>query len=171
MKFQLTIEGDSPAELYEVVDRLRGRDVEVVVDMPAVTNAAVEAFKEIRKKRADAGKPRGPYKTTGEAPASAPGTTEAHAGAPTPAAAPTPTQSAAPAQAATPAPESAAPAAAAPLTEADIRKALKAVNDKAGLGMPACRELLLSFGVEQISKVTKDRYAEFIEACQKKVNA
>lgn len=183
IKFELRIFGDSPAELYSVVDRLRGQqqDIEVVHvapardDVPPVETA--EQPKRTRKPRSDAGQARGPYKNTATpdgngaaAPvAEAPVTAGAANVAPS-AAVPTvatvqETTIAADGQHVPPAAPVAAP------TEAEARAALKRINETKGLGMEACMGQLRSFNIEKISALPKEDYAQFIASCDKMVAA
>lgn len=71
----------------------------------------------------------------------------------------------------TPAPETPAEsqpeAAGKPLTKEDATAALMKVNDVKG--MPGSRAVLQKFGVDRISAVPADRYAEFIAACEQEV--
>lgn len=199
MKSEITIFCSNEAELREFVQRLLSEPaqprMEVVIQTPVTLDTAprTDTTKPARKPRADAGKPRGPYKTTGAdagtTASSTPGTTPA-AGAvggdpvttesppatPT-AAASAPTISAAPAAegnangspsvAGNPGP---APAAAEP-TEADAKAAMGRINKTEGLGMPACIDFLATFGVNRITLLPKEKYAEFIKAADALVAA
>jgi len=131
----------------------------------------VEAEKPKRKPRADAGVPRGPYKTTGEpATAAAQGQEPQRTEPPAPV---SPTQQAAPpASAATPpaAPVAPSPAGAAP-TLADARAALKRISDTKGLGAEAVVAHLAAHGVNQLTKLPEAMYAAFIAAADAKVKA
>jgi hypothetical protein len=115
-----------------------------------------------RKPRSDAGKPRGPYskaKSKQAAPAAAPAAEER-----LPEAAAAPVEASEPAatpEAITPAPES-APAAAAPLTIADLKAEMTKLARKHGI--EANMALLAEFGVQQVSLLPKEKYAEFVAA-------
>ena len=121
--------------------------------------------KKLRKPRSDAGKVRGPYKTAGGAPDGTPSTTAPTSAAPASPPAPEP---AAPVQDGVllPEPTVATPTGGAPaaadLTIDDARAALKRINNTKGLGTPVCIGHLQGFGVNRISDLPKDQYAEFI---------
>lgn len=193
MKSEIRIFCDSEAELREFVQRVLSAPTVNAV-LPAYQPAAIfdanaaqeqqgpqtpaQPEKKPRKPRADAGQPRGPYKTgadAGTTASSAPGTTPAAgaaggdpvtAGGPpaTPtAAAPAPTNSAAPSEptvqpGSTP---GSAPAAAEPTMD-DARAALGRINAVKGLGMNACMGHLAKFHVNRISLLEKQHFAEFI---------
>ena len=176
-------------QLGDFVEPTRESIVDAKPELPAVPGNPAPVTKT-RKPRADAGKPRGPYKSTGadagttasstpgttpaaDAVGGDPVTTESPSATPT-AAASAPTNSAAPTQAITPAPESATPAAAEPakeLTETDARAALARINQTAGLAMPACMAHLAKFGVDRITKLPKEKYAEFIKSADELIAA
>lgn len=140
------------------------------------------AGKKPRKPRNDAGKPRGPYKTNGGPAASTPAD-QADVAASSAAAPVSPTNAAAPAVANTdgvsPAkaesPNSGSgatpPAAAAPLTEADARAALKRINETPGLGMEAVMAHLRDFGTNRASLLKPEQYADFIASASEKIAA
>lgn len=127
-----------------------------------------------RKPRADAGKPRGPYKTTttGE-PVTPEAVRAADSDAETAAAPATPTKSAAPTS--TPAGAAAAtePSVAAdpskPLTLDDARAALALISGTKGMGMAACMQHLGAFGVIRISDLKPEHYPLFIRQAREKV--
>lgn len=195
MKSEITIFCSNEAELREFVQRLLSEPAtasEVTINVPVTLDTAPRSTtltetKPARKPRADAGKPRGPYKTTttgadaGTTASSTPGTTPAAGAvggdpvaAESPPATPTAaasasTTSAAPEQTVTPA-QSAAPAAAEP-TEADAKAAMGRINKTEGLGMPACIDFLETFGVNRITLLPKEKYAKFIKAADALVAA
>lgn len=138
-----------------------------------------EQVKKPRKPRNDAGKPRGPYKTSnnaGENQAEAQaGSSGAAAPVPVPVGVDSPV-SPAPAPAAPVAdkaesPSVATPAAAAPLTEADARAALKRINETPGLGMEAVMTHLRDFGVNRVTLLKPEQYADFVKRAVEKVAA
>ena len=128
-----------------------------------------------RKPRADAGKPRGPHKSTDSAPVGVGSATPPPDGQPqggsTP---PAVSNSEAPVASptATPTTASAAPAASESgkkLTIDDARAALKRISDTKGLGMEACMQHLQEFKVTRISDVKEADYALFIKQADEKV--
>lgn len=131
-----------------------------------------------RKPRADAGKPRGPHKstTTGE-PAASEAVRAANSDAETAAAPATPTNSAAPQQtghSAVSAGENiAAPAAAAAdpskLTIDDVRAAIARISGTKGLGMQGCMDILKEFSVLRVTDLKQEQYAKFIASANDKV--
>jgi hypothetical protein len=173
VKASITLEFDNPASLYAAVDRLRGKDA-VTVNIPPnsfvvaqdvraehvahVDEQSLPTETKTRKPRADAGKPRGPYKTsTNNAGAEQGGTQPTEeAGAPA-AGGPGPDTPA-------PAPSSAAPVtgAAASLTLDDAKAALRRVKDTKGLGTPACIGLIQSFGFDRISDLPAEKFPELL---------
>lgn len=197
MKITVTKEFGSPEEAAAWLRVFSGEPVHTVV-VPRITSVAdanelIEPIlgtgkalpgqtpeKKPRKPRNDAGKPRGPYKTNGGPAASEPGTT-ADSVATTPAAPVSPTNAAAPEKASAEASKestgatvgvaSTAPAAAAPLTEADARAALKRINQTPGLGMEAVMTHLRDFGVNRITLLKPEQYAAFIQAADEKIAA
>lgn len=145
---------------------------------PTFTETSSE--KPARKPRSDAGKPRGPYKpretSTGEPAASEPGYTGEGIPARTPPAAPaTPTTSSAPAPAAAssaPTSTQAMPVAEEfPATLDGARAAMKKLNDTPGLGMDACIASLKAHGVNRISDLPQEKFAEFIKYVLAQVSA
>jgi hypothetical protein len=193
VKASITLEFDNPASLYAAVDRLRGKDVSFTVSIPPTAKLgdleprpaipvtptgeviAQPVVEKTRKPRADAGKPRGPYKTNGEPAASVPGAADATASA-KPEAPATPANSAAPEKAPAegdkPQPSGVVPAtAAAEPTLDDARAALARINAVPGLGMEACLAHLAEFGTDRITLLKKEHYARFIAAADAKVAA
>jgi hypothetical protein len=198
VKASITLEFDNPASLYAAVDRLRGKDVSFTVSIPPTAKLgdleprpaipvtptgeviAQPVVEKTRKPRADAGKPRGPYKTstTGEPAASEPGVQGGDLPvAPQPAAPVTPTTSASPdarvaEQRTVNPPEAGAnPVGGPTLTLDDARAALKRIKDTKGLATPACIAHIQSFGVDAISKLPAEKYAEFIRQADEKIAA
>ena len=182
MTVTVTFTFNSIEEAIEALAPPRAAPRQVPIEIPRHTGSAESPAAEPeqprkRKPRSDAGQPRGPYKTTttGEPAASEPGAT-ATSVATTPAAPATPTNPAAPtgseASPAASTPPSAGTSAAAgtALTEADARAALKVVSDTPGLGMQTCLGALHSFGVDRITKLPKEEYANFIAKCRKIVD-
>lgn len=120
-----------------------------------------EAPKRTRKPRADAGKERGPYKTTGEPAASEPaGKADSVA---VPSAAPaTPTQPAAPERTATaPEPNAQTPAAAGPVSDEAVQKAVEKIFGAKGYDDTFA--LLSRFGVKRGKDLPQDQRASFIQ--------
>jgi hypothetical protein len=158
--------------------------------LPGTTPPVVTTDKKPRKPRNDAGKPRGPYKTTGadagttasstpgttsdaDAVGGDPVTTESPSATPT-AAASAPPASAAPATADAQAPEAQRtepPASAAEPTFDDARDAMGRINATASLGMPECIAHLASFGINRISLLKKEDFARFIAEANAKIAA
>ena len=174
MKASLTLEFDSPAGLYAAVDRLRGKDVAAPIEVTITREADGTALmgqnpaEKTRKPRADAGKPRGPYKTstTGEPAASEPGPTGLSGPVP-PVAPVSPTTTAAPSSAEAQAKKADKAAdqltsAAATLTLDDAKAALRRVKDTKGLGTPACIGLIQSFGFDRISDLPAEKFPELL---------
>ena len=183
MYSKITIFCDNEAELREFAERILSKptvafpepvSAQAVIQTP-VTLDPVE--KPARKPRADAGKPRGPYKTTttGE-PAETvqqDGTDKAAALAPAKSELPaTPTTSAAAGEsvATKPGATPPAPVAAEPTLD-DARAALARINAVPGLGMEACLAHLAEFGTDRITLLKKEHYARFITAADAKVAA
>lgn len=134
--------------------------VNEVVSAQQVSELAPEQpdmSKPARKPRADAGKSRGPNKTTtGEPAASEPGQ-GANSVATAPAAPATPTPIANPQDGGK------------ELTLDDARAALGRINQTASLGMPACMQHLTEFKVNRISLLEKKDFALFIKQADAKV--
>jgi hypothetical protein len=192
LKATLTFEFDTPAALHAFVDRMRGKDAAVAlayspseillrgdVKGEAVIPHADEP-QRTRKPRADAGKPRGPYKkgdtTTGEPAASEPGVQGAGIPAsPQPEALATPTTTASPdarvaEQRTVNPPEAGAnPVGGPTLTLEDAKAALRRVKDTKGLGTPACIGLIQSFGFDKISDLPAAQFAEFIRVADERI--
>jgi hypothetical protein len=187
MYSKITIFCDNEAELREFAERILSKPT-VAFPEPVSPQAVIQTpvmldpvEKPARKPRADAGKPRGPYKTTttGE-PAETvqqDGTDKAAALAPAKSELPaTPTTSAAPEKAPAegdkPQPSGVVPAtAAAEPTLDDARAALARINAVPGLGMEACLAHLAEFGTDRITLLKKEHYARFITAADAKVAA
>lgn len=115
-----------------------------------------EQPKRPRKPRADAGKPRGPYKVTTNAEPEG-------AGAP---AATVEAQEATATAASAAAPQAASSGEAsssAELTLEGMRDLLRQLNAAPGKGVMACTLALREFGVLRISELPKEKYAEFAE--------
>ena len=184
MKATLTLEFDNAAALHAFVDRMRSKDAPMpgafipanvlgaprpVANEPVPVQTQGAGSDKTRKPRSDAGKPRGPYKkgeeTTGEATGSdatsvaqtAPNTDASPS--PTTSAAPTPSTASAVSDAAKPTPSDAAEP-----TLDDAKAALGRIKDTKGLGTPTCIGHLQSYGVNRISDLPKEKYAEFIQA-------
>lgn len=194
-RFQTIYAGADVVVRDEVV--VKSRDTDFVVPEPIRVDAdgvaidpvqqgmaqePAQQTKKPRKPRNDAGKPRGPYKTNGGPAASTPAD-QADVAASSAAAPVSPTNAAAPAVANTdgvsPAkaesPNSGSgatpPAAAAPLTEADARAALKRINETPGLGMEAVMAHLRDFGTNRASLLKPEQYADFIASASEKIAA
>jgi hypothetical protein len=181
MYSKITIFCDNEAELREFAERILSKPT-VAFPEPVSPQAVIQTpvmldpvEKPARKPRADAGKPRGPYKTNGEPAASVPGAADATASA-KPEAPATPANSAAPEKAPAegdkPQPSGVVPAtAAAEPTLDDARAALARINAVPGLGMEACLAHLAEFGTDRITLLKKEHYARFIAAADAKVAA
>lgn len=227
-KITLTIESDNPNFVERVMRSLQRDEIKVVVPVtepkiqldiepaaapagPAATPVAQTApdtgapataaapVEKTRRKRSDAGQPRGPYKTEGAAQAVAPaGTTPAATGAPSAtgetATPPAATQSAgsSPAGASTTdeylvgiekknaAARASVQTAAAPakkLTHDDIRAHLAQLNKIPGLGMPACQDFIQSYRtldgreVKRISDVPEAEFPRWFEMVDARIAA
>ena len=171
MKITVTTEFDSVPAAAAFLARIAGE--EKIIDAVIVEPTKTVAEKPARKPRADAGQKREPYgpraTTTGEPAASEPGVVGQASAAPQQPAAPaTPTPSSAPQE-----PKSAAdgqsvpPAAAAedfPATLDGARKAMAALNKTKNKGMDACIAALKASGVNRISDLPKEKYADFIKS-------
>lgn len=175
----LRIFGGAPAVSADIPPVVAG-------EQPAPTSPAAPATTEKpkRKPRSDAGQPRGPYKLTPEEQERALKAAEANkeddavrqrlqderdaAAKPAESAAPaaskpSATSAQAPEVASTPA------AAAADPTMEDARTALGLINSEPGMGMPACMAHLADFGVNRISALPKEKFADFIKRAKEKV--
>lgn len=179
MRITITKDFDTLAEAAAFLSHVSGANhVDIVTAMPGAQEA-VEAANKTRKPRADAGKKREPYgprATTTEVAGTTASSTTAGG---TPA-----VQAAAGAGGATsvvsegsPASSTAAAAStnAAPVTPLDAnvdfpatlegaRKAMAALNATAGRGMDACIQALKAAGVNRISDLPKEQYADFIKS-------
>lgn len=196
MKITITHEFDNPGEAFAFLQRMMPGANQVVVTEPAApaepvstpvasagaasvaAPAAAAPAKPPRKPRADAGKPRGPYKTGQEikdamnaAEAAAKDANGAGAGAPTDT--PTATSGPEPTGSAPVPPAASAPAASSPgkLTLADVRAKLEELKNTEGLGMPACMDQLKEFGVNRISAVKEEQYPDFVAKIDAKIAA
>ena len=180
MKITITHDFSTVEEAAQFLARVGNQAIVInqLSETPIPTSEVIAAFEanrteveqqqpKTRKPRSDAGKPRGAYKpretTTGE-PASDGGGQKAVTPASQPA---TPTTSSAPAPATalpTVGENATAPAAEEfPATLDGARAAMKKLNDAPGLGMDACIASLKAHGVNRISDLPKEKFAEFIK--------
>ena len=187
-KVVLTIESNDPSFVSRIMQAVTGRE-EITVALPPlhilhpsplepqppVTTEAAPAGAAMprqRKPRADAGKPRGPYKSTGVVAEGASPNTASPAEPASAATAPTNSEAPVASPTATPTTASAAPVASEPgkeLTIDDARAALKRISDTKGLGMEACMTHLQEFGVTRISDLKAPDYALFVKQADQKV--
>lgn len=166
MKITITKEFETAEDAYAFLERLAtplvhystvNDPMSFAPSTPATPERALAAAgavveKKLRKGRSDAGKVRGPYKTAGGAPDVTPLTAAPPSAAPVAPPAPTPlTGEGEPAVGSDPA-----------LTLDDARAALKRINDTKGLGTPVCIGHLHTFGVNRISDLKQEHYADFI---------
>ncbi len=177
MKITITQDFDSAEAAAAFIAKVTGQPAEPVVTAAAGEGATVSPSPAApvasgRKPRSDAGKKREPYgprTTTGEPPASEPGTVAVDSAAvATPAAKAPPPISSAPTPpvqpGSTPGAESAAEEPEFPATLDGARAALKKLNDVPGKGMDACIAALKAHGVNRISDpALQEKYAEFIK--------
>ena len=170
MKATLTLEFDNAAALHAFVDRMRGKEpMPITINIPAGGDAqrsmtAEPAAEKTRKPRSDAGKPRGPYKTNGE-PAAGEAqqeTAKASAESSSPTTTDSPDARVAEQRTVNP-PEAGANPVGGPTLD-DAKAALGRIKDTKGLGTPTCIGHLQSYGVNRISDLPKEKYAEFIKA-------
>jgi hypothetical protein len=124
-------------------------------ELPAPAETTPE--KPARRPRSDAGKPRGPHKN--DAPQGA-------TVAPPATAAQTPPAETPPAA---PAPAPSTPQNGGELTIDDARDALGRISLTPNMGMQGCMDHLKEFGVDRITKLPAEKYADFIVAADAKV--
>jgi pyruvate dehydrogenase E2 component (dihydrolipoamide acetyltransferase) len=185
MSVKITLEFKSVDEAIVALGKLtpeaHAKALAAATQVPAAAAApATEAPAKTRKPRADAGQPRGPYKTTeqnavaaggaptGTQPTEAPAQSTPAQAPVAPAAAAVPATAAQP-QASTPAPESAPAAAVVVPTPEQVQAAVEGLYNAKGFDI--CSEVLGRYGVKRGKDLLPEQRADFIAEAKARATA